>query len=133
MRIRVFEACACVCAVLATAQANAEDNVPQPSPSQTEAGPTPAPTAGPTPTSAFASKAKMFAISPEQSEQNFMCEDGRIESVLATAIAEHRPVSITLLDQSKGAIPDNVWTSAYGFRLTHKQNVIISIIMICGP
>ncbi len=61
-----------------------------------------------------------------------MCEAGRIQSVLATAIAEHRPVSITLLDPSKAPIPEGVWTSAYGFRLTHKQNVIIRIMMICG-
>jgi hypothetical protein len=128
---RFVAACVGVCMLILTALANADDEVPQPSPSRTEANPAPMP-ANPSPAPAVASKAKVFAISPEQSDHAFMCDGGRIQSVLATAIAEHRPVSITLLDQSKVAIPDNVWTSAYGFRLTHKQYVIISIIMICG-
>ncbi len=119
----------CACAIAQGGSAKSENAVPQSAdPSPVHGNPTPTPA----PTSAFVSKARVFSISPEESEQVFMCEAGRIQSVLATAIAEHRPVSITLLDPSKTPLPEGVWTSAYGFRLTHKQNVIISVMMICG-
>jgi hypothetical protein len=117
---------ACACAISLGGSAKSEEAVPQAVPSPSQASPPP------TPTPALVSKAKVFSISPEESDQIFMCEAGRVQSVLATAIAEHRPVSITLLDPSKAPIPEGVWTSAYGFRLTHKQNVIISVMMICG-
>jgi hypothetical protein len=113
-----------LCAVLASGAAFADDAAPptssQPSPSE----PSPAP--------ALPSKAKVFLISPEQSQQDFMCEAGRLQSLLPSALAEHRMVSITLLDQTRNPIPDGVWTSAYGFRLTHKQSVLINVVMICG-
>ena len=41
-------------------------------------------------------------------------------------------VSITFVDQSKNPVPNGVWSSAYGFRLTHRQNVMINVAMICG-
>jgi len=100
-----------------------------PSPTPSAATPTTTPSAVP---SVIPSKVKVFLVSPEESDQNFMCEGGRVQSVLAYAIAEHRIVSITFLDQSKNPIAEGVWSSAYGFRLTHRQNVKINVNLICG-
>ena len=78
-------------------------------------------------------RAKTFIIAPEDSNQVFMCEDGHVQSVLATAIAEHRIVSVRLVDSSKSPIPDDVWGAPAGFRLEHSSNVKIRVILICGP
>jgi hypothetical protein len=78
-------------------------------------------------------RAKTFVIAPENSNQVFMCEDGHVLSILATAIAEHRIVSVRLVDASQVPVPDDVWGSPAGFRLEHSSNVKIRVILICGP
>lgn len=78
------------------------------------------------------SKVKVLLIEPEESDRDFMCEAGRVQSVLATALADHRVVSVVFLDQSKEPIPDGVWSSAYGFRLAHRQNIKVRAALICG-
>ncbi len=88
----------------------------------------PQPPAPPT----VASKVRVFVIPPEESDQKFMCESGRVQSVLAHAIAEHRIVSIVFLDQSGEPIPEGAWASAYGFRLLHRQSIKVEAAMICG-
>ena len=113
-------------AVPSVTPSEAPSGVASPSPSAT---PSTAPSGVPT---VIPSRAKIFLISPEESDQDFMCESGRVQSVLAYAIAEHRIVSITFLDQSKTPIAEGVWSSAYGFRLTHRQNVKINVALICG-
>jgi hypothetical protein len=129
--------------ILARADDNASSTAsPSPAPSVTPSpppsgvpSPTPSATATTTPSgvpSVIPSKVKDFLISPEESDQDFMCESGRVQSVLAYAIAEHRIVSVTFLDQSKTPIAEGVWSSAYGFRLTHRQNVKINVSLICG-
>jgi hypothetical protein len=80
----------------------------------------------------FPSKVKTFVIEPDQSDQAFMCQTGRVQSVQVTAIAEHRIVSIVLVDQGGLAIPDGEWRSAFGFHLAHHQSVKINAIMFCG-
>jgi hypothetical protein len=79
------------------------------------------------------SQAKTFIIAPEQSKQAFMCAAGSLESVLATAVAEYRPVSVILLDRDGKTIPDDTWAQAAGFRLRRNQDVKVRVIMICGP
>jgi len=113
-------------AVPSVTPSEAPSGVASPSPSAT---PSTAPSGVP---SVIPSRAKIFLISPEESDQDFMCESGRVQSVLAYAIAEHRIVSITFLDQSKTPIAEGLWSGAYGFRLTHRQNVKINVAMICG-
>jgi len=83
-------------------------------------------------TPSAASLTKIFVIEPEQSNQSFMCENGRIQSVLAFSIGEHRMVSIIFLDKTGAAIPEGVWSEAFGFRLLHRQTVKIEAEMICG-
>jgi hypothetical protein len=82
---------------------------------------------------ASGSQAKAFVISPEQSAQAFMCAAGSLVSVLATAVAEYRPVSVILLDRDGKIIPDDTWAAAAGFRLRRNQDVKVRVIMICGP
>lgn len=94
-------------------------------------GPAVAEDARPVSTPSF--QAKTFVIDPEDSNQVFMCENGHLQSVLATAIAEHRIVSVRLVDASKSPIPDDVWASPVGFRLEHGSNLKIRVILICGP
>jgi len=77
--------------------------------------------------------AKQFTISPEDGDRSFMCERGYLQSVLASAVGEHRLVSIRLLDPSGAPIPDGTWGRPAGFRLDHKANVIVRVIMICAP
>jgi hypothetical protein len=131
-----FKRAAVAAAVILTAAqclvAHADDNAITPSsppsgaaPATPSASPSLAPSEAP-------SKVKVFLIAPEESDQDFMCESGHVQSVLAYAIAEHRIVSITFLDQSKTPIAEGVWSSAYGFRLTHRQNVKINVTLICG-
>jgi hypothetical protein len=134
-----FKRAAVAAAVILTAArcilAHADDNAsppaaPSPPPSTAPfGGPSPTPSATP---SVVPSKVKVFLIAPQESDQDFMCESGRVQSVLAYAIAEHRIVSVTFLDQSKNPIAEGVWSSAYGFRLTHRQNVKINVALICG-
>jgi hypothetical protein len=146
-----FKRAAVAGAVILTAaqciRAHADDNAspttaPSPTPSIAPSS-TPSGAASATPSaspslapsgvpSVVPSKVKVFLIAPEESDQDFMCESGRVQSVLAYAIAEHRIVSITFLDQSKNPIAEDVWSSAYGFRLTHRQNVKINVTLICG-
>ena len=80
----------------------------------------------------MSSKVKIFVIDPEQSAQTFMCDGGEVQSVLATAVADHRVVSIVFVDQSKAPISSGAWSSAYGFRLAHHQSVKVQVAMICG-
>jgi len=61
-----------------------------------------------------------------------MCESGHVESVLAFATAEHRIVSIIFVDKTGSAIPVDVWSEAFGFRLLHRQTVRIEATLICG-
>lgn len=75
---------------------------------------------------------KAFVIDPEQSDQTFNCESGRLQSVLAFAQGEHRIVSILYLDKTGAAIPAGVWSEAFGFRLLHRQTVKIETAMTCG-
>jgi hypothetical protein len=79
------------------------------------------------------SQAKAFIIAPEESKQAFMCAAGSLQSVLATAVAEYRPVSVILLDHDGKTIPDDTWAPAAGFRLRRNQDVKVRVIMICGP
>jgi hypothetical protein len=131
-----FKRVAVAVAVILTAAlcmaAHADDNAITPSsPPSGAASATPSASPSLAPSEA-PSKVKVFLIAPEESDQDFMCESGRVQSVLAYAIAEHRIVSITFLDQSKNPVAEGVWSSAYGFRLTHRQNVKINVTLICG-
>ena len=78
------------------------------------------------------SKVKVFIVAPEQSAQVFMCESGQVQSVLATAVGDHRVVSIVFVDQTKAPITGSEWSSAYGFRLAHPQSIKVQVAMICG-
>jgi hypothetical protein len=118
MKCRLIPAWICAAAVLIGSAARAADEAPPP-----PAPPPPPPAA---------SRVKVFLISPEESDQNFMCESGHVQSVRATAIAEHRVVSIIFLDQSGNPIPVGVWSSAYGFRLAHRQTIKVEAAMFCG-
>ena len=89
------------------------------------ASPTGEPAPGP-------SLTKTFVIDPEQSDQTFVCQSGRVQSVLAFAMGEHRMVSIVFVDRAGAAIPAGVWSEAFGFRLLHRQSVKIEAAMICG-
>ncbi len=80
----------------------------------------------------IAPQTKTFVISPDDREQDFMCQAGYLESVLATATAENRVVSVILLDENKNPIPDGAWASASGFRLRRKWEVKVRVIMVCG-
>jgi hypothetical protein len=80
----------------------------------------------------FPSKVKTFVIEPDQSDQTFMCQAGRVQSIQVTAIAEHRIVSVVLVDQGGVAIPNGEWRSAFGFHLAHHQSVKIDATMFCG-
>jgi hypothetical protein len=77
--------------------------------------------------------AKQFTIPPEDGDRSFMCERGYLQSVLASAAGEHRLAPIRLLDPSGAPIPDGTWGRPAGFRLDHKANVIVRVIMICAP
>ncbi|MDE3177511.1 MAG: hypothetical protein KGM15_15530 [Pseudomonadota bacterium] len=109
MTSKFFAASACLALVCAGAGARAADDAP-----------------------ASASRVRVFQIAPEDSERNFMCESGHVESVLANALAEHRIVSIRYLDQAGNPIPPGAWTSAFGFRLAHRQIIKVEAAMICG-
>jgi hypothetical protein len=134
-RFRGGALAAAIVVMAAPVLAGADDNSPSSATRPTASSTVPSETPSATPSanlSVAPSRVKVFLISPEESDEVFMCEDGRIQSVLATAIAEHRLVSITFVDQSKNPVPNGVWSSAYGFRLTHRQNVMINVAMICG-
>jgi len=77
-------------------------------------------------------KVKTFVIEPDQSEQTFMCESGRVGSVAAFSVGEHRNVSIVFLDKNGAPLPTGVWSEAFGFRLLHRQTVKIEAALICG-
>lgn len=90
-------------------------------------------TPSPSPSPTFApSLTRTFVIDPESSDQTFMCDSGRVQSVLAFATAEHRIVSIVFVDKSGVPIPADVWSEAFGFRLLHRQTVRIEAAMTCG-
>lgn len=92
---------------------------------------TPAPTQSPVPAQTrVPSQAKVFFISPEDWQGQFMCPAGVLESVLATA--ENQVVTVFLLDQNKKPIADDAWASAAGFRLRRKQETKVRVIMVCG-
>ncbi len=77
--------------------------------------------------------AKQFTISPEDGDRSFMCERGHLQSVLTSAVGEHRLAPIRLLDPSGAPIPDGIWGRPAAFRLDRKTNVIVRVIMICAP
>ena len=83
-------------------------------------------------TTSVPSKVKTFVIEPDQSDQTFMCESGRVESVQAFSVGEHRNVSIVFLDRNGAPIPAGVWSETFGFRLLHRQTVKIEAALICG-
>jgi hypothetical protein len=78
-------------------------------------------------------QARIFVIAPEDSGQAYMCPSGTIQSVAATATAESRPVTLVLLDHEGKPIPEETWAPAYGFRLNHRQQVKVRILIICSP
>ena len=61
-----------------------------------------------------------------------MCASGRVQSALAFSAGEHRVVSLQYLDRSGAPLPPDVWGEAFGFRLLHRQNVMIEAALICG-
>jgi hypothetical protein len=75
-------------------------------------------------------QAKVFEISPDDRQEDFMCQAGLLESVLATA--ENRVVTVILLDQSKAPIAEGAWDSAAGFRLRRKPQTKVRVMMFCG-
>ena len=75
-------------------------------------------------------QAKVFDISPDDREEDFMCQAGLLESVLATT--ENRVVTVILLDQNKAPIAEDAWSSAAGFRLRRKPQTKVRVMMFCG-
>lgn len=76
------------------------------------------------------SQAKVFEISPDDRQEDFMCPAGGLQSVLATA--ENRVVTVILLDQNKTALAQDAWAAASGFRLRRKPQTKVRVMMICG-
>jgi hypothetical protein len=76
------------------------------------------------------SQAKVFFISPDDPQEDFMCPAGVLESVLATT--ENRVVTVILLDPNKTPIAEDAWNPAAGFRLRRKPQTKVRVMMICG-
>jgi hypothetical protein len=76
-------------------------------------------------------QAKVFSISPDDPQEDFMCPAGVLESVLATT--ENRVVTIVLLNPNKTALAEDAWSAAAGFRLRRKPQTKVRVMMICGP
>jgi hypothetical protein len=76
------------------------------------------------------SQAKVFEISPDDPQEDFMCPAGALESVLATT--ENRVVTVILLDANKTPIAQDVWGAGAGFRLRRKPQTKVRVMMFCG-
>jgi len=76
------------------------------------------------------SQAKVFYISPDDPQEDFLCPAGVLESVLATT--ENRVVTVLLLDANKTPLAEDAWGAAAGFRLRRKPQTKVRVMMMCG-
>ena len=74
---------------------------------------------------------KIFTIAPHIDEV-YSCPAGR-QIYFVQAIIEHQTVPVILLTAEGKAIPDEVFTSAHGFRLDRPHEHAVRVMMTCGP
>ena len=73
---------------------------------------------------------KIFTVSPH-TDVIYNCPPGR-QIYFVQAIIEHQTVPVILLTAEGKVIPDEVFTSAQGFRLDRAHEHPVRVMMTCG-
>ena len=73
---------------------------------------------------------KIFTIAPH-TDVVYSCPPGR-QIYFVQAIIEHQTIPVILLDAEGKAIPEDVFTSARGFRLDRVHEHAVRVMLTCG-